>query len=695
MKKNGTKALPFICFCLLGIFVHLADATRKATCNGWTLKAPDEGSFQCTPLGVTISMPGTRCTLFCDAGYRAQQEVLVCSETGGWVPTNTPECLVDSTMTLVIVLSIVGSIIIIFGLSVLYAKTSKRCRGKRRKLEEEDPETGRSAINDTSAYYGHVKRLRRKRRLQAERQKQVVERPKKKGDSIDKTKPASKQQGRGLKRDDKKREILPTKVDQKDKGRNANKKTKPLMKNTKERLKAIPKTRSNRKPPMTKVKEKRIASKSKPLATKETKKSFSQILKEIFCGACLPKKTGNQKIKSNSKTINEDVKIFSISESKSVPRPSKSSSSDSSSFLSSSESSSSFSSSSDEDESPPPKQSKKVDNTETPTSRANKPPQKPQPPGTKKPPPRPPAPKILQNKTRKASSDILNHSGHSPKTRSSEDITPPARHGISSGYSSEGDRHKRRRGHSESGIHRHSDDDKTLRNHSAIEDSGAKRMDILSPGPLDAEKLTGNPYEDYPSALSYRQYQNFENDYRRTTGDYHPQYSNIKLIPIQTTKKKSNEEEENERREREEAEKEAQKKARQKMTQGGVKYISIDEEDGGKDEVQNIRSNKKQERRYEDPSARDKRRHSPDYHKRHRAHKQTRKDKSSKRKDSIKRDRKREIEDERIIDDGKKPKMGKNKKERHSSRNHVNNKGAKRKETKSRVDAKRSDKNKK
>lgn len=544
-------------------------------------------------------------------------------------------------MTLVIVLSIVGSIVLIFSLSVLYARSSRRCRGSRRKLEDDDPESGarrKDIIVNNVDYYGRIKGLKKKRRLQAEKQRALRQ--------MQLLKTVSKQPTSRLK-EEKKRAA-------KNKGI-GNKRSLSDM--------------ESRRKPKEEVRSK-IRRSDIPKKNKEKKKEDGdrfRAVRAFFCTLCDAYSARKKNSHTDSPTKSQDAPKPAHNTHRLSPS-SSSESSYSSTTTSSSDQSSSSESSSSESENEEVKKStttqkieKEIKEMTEPISKPKKPPVKPPPPKyNKKPPPRPPAPKIATKTSQKV--------GDSSDSPNSEGAMKNRNKALSSGYSSESDWNKRK-GRGERRSHDHN-----KRQVRSADGKAAKQMEIPLKEGDEASGTSGNPYEHYPVALSYRQYQDFENDYRRTTGDYHPQYSIVQLIPIQGAKKsvdkdkneseiksKSTENfddenmESNGQRKQDVVGREVQKSDTiNAKGLGGVKYIAIseeEEEDNDKEDSKSKR-NRNFRRRYDNPAERDQRRHSPDYNPQRRvaAKKDRRpKERSHKRETLSKRDRKREIEDERII----------------------------------------------
>lgn len=591
-------------------------ATKKASCNGWTLTAPNEGDFICNPAGAVISTHGTRCTLTCDTGYSAQHEVLVCSEKGGWVPTNSPECQVDSTMTLVIVLSIVASIMAILGLSVLYAKTSTKCRGKRRRLDDEDPEAANKRTHDTSTYYDQVKKLQRKRRLHAKRQSRSIDskRKKKAGSAKDAKKMSN---GNKLKRDkkrssrgvpDKKRSTHQARSSSRK--HNVQKPTKDRKEGNRHRVAETPRNGENdfgkklkRKDDFKNNRKRNISRNS---SFHRRKNAWLQNFRTILF--CIPfRERRRERFKHKRRGAFTTDHSVGKARKRGKPTAAATATSPVSSALSSSVSST--------NKCTPIKPTQAAAKIST----------------TLKKPPRPPPPKFstLTSRIRERSSnDSENDENHKAV--------------VSSGYSSEGGKHKRQVTKSEA--EEHDDEAQTMSSNPPN-----KRIEMMSYDMKTGEKDDSNPYDHYPVAQSYRQYLDFENDYRRTTGDYHPQYGNIKVIPIQTAKKKKKLENNAIATDKDPQEKQS--------TQGGMKYIDIASKESDDNDVHTKKHSKKNHKeRYENPSARDRRTHLED-----RSRKEMiKRSKDHKKADHKKADRKtkklnetkRAIADEKIIVNG-------------------------------------------
>lgn len=492
-------------------------------------------------------------------------------------------------MTLVIVLSIVASIMVIFGLSVLYAKTSKKCRGRRRKLDDDDPEAVNKRTQDTSTYYDQVKKLQRKRRLHAKRQSRSMDSERKRKGGADRESRKRKMSDANKTKRERKRSS--SRVPDKTRSTQQSKTTR------KRGAKKSTKDRKDRKQRSVQEKPPKVANDSRKEQKRKTdfenrpkpatsrshnvlprKNAMLQNLRTMLF--CIPfRERRRERFKHQTRNISTQNRAVEKTRKPSI-------------VAVNSVSSSSSSNASSTNKSVPARPKRQ------PVAKTS---------STLQKPPRPPPPTFSTLTLRVNNSpanDFENNNNH--------------RAAVSSGYSSEGGKIKRVTArHSHSEAEEHNEEVQTVPSAPS-----SKRVEMMSYDLNAGEKEESNPYDHYPVAQSYRQYLDFGNDYRRTTGDYRPQYDNIKVIPLQTAKKKDKPDKTMNANDK--------NPELKKSIQGGMKYIDIASKESDDNDVPTKKHSKKNHKeRYENPSARDKRTNLEDCNKK----KVTKRSKDKKKKE--------------------------------------------------------------
>ena len=213
----------------------------------------------------------------------------------------------------------------------------------------------------------------------------------------------------------------------------------------------------------------------------------------------------------------------------------------------------------------------------------------------KAPPPRPPSPKISSKKSKLR------------KTKPTSERNDRRKNSASSGYSSEEDKDAKKKKR-----HRRSKRQKRRKTKNRKKTMKEK----TTPKPPSS-----NPFDNYPVSATDRQYQDFENDYRKNGHifdgiKYNPQYHLIKSYPVKPVHKPL--EKDNDLEEKEKPQVPAPK--------GGVKYYTIKQDD-------EIEKMKRKQRRSRSQSTKHKKRKSSSSRKRDKSRsKSPKKRKSSKRR---------------------------------------------------------------
>merc|ERR1719354_988517 len=133
--------LKFFIINVLLIFFNQVNSLRLVWCNQKQLATDiDTASILCEPR-TDYATVNTTCTLFCPKNYDPEIPTYKCLPFG-WFPNDAPKCTQNSSITLKIVPSLLGSIVLLFIISLVIAWYKKKRKKKKDGEISYDAEVG-------------------------------------------------------------------------------------------------------------------------------------------------------------------------------------------------------------------------------------------------------------------------------------------------------------------------------------------------------------------------------------------------------------------------------------------------------------------------------------------------------------------------------------------------------------------------